>query len=263
MAKKIYVNGGIVIATPYFKCPNSVAYIAVPPKDSTIIEPNRVDDNGYCYLEISEENPQSIFNEYFAKYEFAYLGLGAGFLHSNFRQVHEEYIQRNRDIFELIQVGNISGKQRNILNRLCFVSIVASLEAFVCDIILTRITEDELEFKSYFDNMLYREEKTRLQKLLDDDKVGHWEQKVMEHVLKSSFSNIDRIKRIYSRVFGISLTDYEGKIKSYFYKRHLFAHRNGREKDGRYILVTCPELEKLIEDTEQFAQQILDKILKE
>ncbi len=263
MAKKIYVNGGIVIATPYFKCPNSQTYIAVPPKDSTIIGPNRVDDNGYCYLDISEENPQSIFNEYFAKYDFADLGLSVGFLHSDFKQVHEEYIQRNRDILKLIQFENIPEEQKNILNRLCFVSIVASLEAFVCDIILTRITENELEFKSYFENMHDGERKRQLQRLLDDDEVGHWEQKIMEHVLKSSFSNIDTIKKIYSKVFDISLTDYEGKIKRYFYKRHLFAHRNGRNKDGEYILVTCPELEKLIEDTEQFAQQILDKISKE
>jgi hypothetical protein len=263
VAKKIFVNGGIVIATPYFKCPNAGCGYDVPPEGSIIVEPNKIDANGYRYLEISEETPQSIFNEYYAKEGLAALDLGAGFLHSDFRQVHEEYILRNRDILELIQFENIPEEQKNILNRLCFVSIVASLEAFVCDIILTRMTENELEFKSFFENMHDGEKKRQLQRLLDDDDVGGWEQKIMEHVLKSSFSNIDTIKKIYSKVFDISLTDYEGKIKNYFYKRHLFAHRNGREKDGKYILVTCPELEKLIEDTELFAQQILDKISKE
>ena len=51
MAKKIYVKGGILITTPYFKCPDAGCCYETPPEGSIIVEPNKVDDKGYPYLE--------------------------------------------------------------------------------------------------------------------------------------------------------------------------------------------------------------------
>lgn len=260
MAKKIYVESGIVISTPYFKCPESGADFESPPEGAEIIPTNEINDDGYSYLEISEENPLSIFNEYYAKGEFASLYIGASFLHKDCNEAYDEYLQRNKDIMEVIEISAIYDKQRNILNRLCFISIIASLEAFICDVILTRITNNEEDFKNYFNALPSGSEKKAMQKLLDEDKIGHWEQRVMEHVMRNSFSDIDRIKKIYRKVFGISLTDHDGKIKKHFRKRHLFAHRNGRKKDGQYVIVTYKELETVLDDTERFAKQIMDKI---
>ncbi len=77
MEKIIYVNGGIVINTPYFKCVDAGAFLDSPPVGAEIIEPNTVNNNGYRFLEINDEHPQSIFNAYYAKYEFASYYRGA------------------------------------------------------------------------------------------------------------------------------------------------------------------------------------------
>lgn len=262
MAKKIYVKGGIVITTPYFKCPDTGCCFETPPEDSIIVEPNKIDHNGNPYLEISEENPQSIFNEYYAKDGLSAFYLGAKFLYINFNQAYDQYLHRNREIRELAQESNLTDQHRNILYRLCFVSVVASLETFVCDIILTRITENETEFKTYFNKICNGYEKEKLQWLLDNDEVGHWEQKVMDYIIKSSYSDITRIKRIFKSIFRISLTDNDGKINKHFLRRHIIAHRNGRPKDGDYIMLSLCEIEKLIDDTQNFAKQIMDKIHK-
>ena len=67
MGKRIYVNGGIFITTPFFAYKNAGASYDLPPENSEIIEPNTITETGEPYLEISNEHPQSIFNEYYAK----------------------------------------------------------------------------------------------------------------------------------------------------------------------------------------------------
>ena len=67
MGKRIYVNGGILITTPFFAYKNAGASYDLPPENSEIIEPNTITETGEPYLEISNEHPQSIFNEYYAK----------------------------------------------------------------------------------------------------------------------------------------------------------------------------------------------------
>ena len=68
MGKRIYVNGGILITTPFFAYKNAGASYDLPPENSEIIEPNTITETGEPYLEISNEHPQSIFNEYYAKH---------------------------------------------------------------------------------------------------------------------------------------------------------------------------------------------------
>ncbi|SRR5690554_1826638 len=55
MAKKSMLNLGIVISTPYFKCPESGAYFESPPEGAETIPTNKTNDDGYSYLEISEK----------------------------------------------------------------------------------------------------------------------------------------------------------------------------------------------------------------
>jgi len=51
--------------------------LLVTTKLTKIIEPNTVNNNGYRFLEINDEHPQSIFNAYYAKYEFTSYYRGA------------------------------------------------------------------------------------------------------------------------------------------------------------------------------------------
>lgn len=67
MGKRIYVNGGILITTPFFAYKNAGALYDTPPENSETIAPNAITETGEPYLEISDEHPQSIFNEYYAK----------------------------------------------------------------------------------------------------------------------------------------------------------------------------------------------------
>lgn len=259
MGKKIYVNGGILIDTPFFVCREGGALFTEQPEGAEVMETNSIIEGHPC-LTIDDNNPQSIFNEYYAKNFFTSHYMGAEFYCKSYDEAYKDYMQRILDIQEVIGIKGLNIKQRKIVNRLSYINIVASLETFICDTILTKITGDEDVFMNFFDRIPSGTEKEKMQKLREENLIGKWEQKVLEYVMKTSYSNIDTIKDAYKDIFNISISDSEGKMKKAFRNRHKLAHRNGRKKDNSYINISNEELDLLINDSNYFIKQILEKI---
>lgn len=259
MGKKIYVNGGILIDTPFFVCRGGGCYFTEQPEGTEVMETNSVIEGHPC-LKIDINNPQSIFNEYYAKEFLTSYYTGAEFYYKSYNEAYEDYLQRTLDIQEVIKIKGLNTKQRKIVNRLSYINIVASLETFICDTILTKITGDEDVFMNVFDRIPPGTEKNKMQNLREANLIGKWEQAVIEYVMKTSYSNVDTIKKTYRDVFNASISDLKGKMKAIFMYRHKLAHRNGRNKDNSYINISNEELDMLITDINDFIKQILEKI---
>ncbi|MEA4919234.1 HEPN domain-containing protein [Proteiniphilum sp.] len=261
MGKIIYVNGGIVIKTPYFKSTNIGALFPEPPEGSETWEPNE-EENGYRFLEISDERPQSIFNSYYAKCGFATYELGAVLLHKDFSEAHRDYIQIVNDISELLEVVSNSGlneKYIKIIRGQAIVNVIASVETFICDTILTKITEDENIFHD-FHKFLFDPFRKEAKEFLNQGMIGEYEQKVIDGVIELSYSNIKRIDKIYREIFDIAINDINDTMHKHISNRHKFAHKNGRGKDGTYIDISKEEISDLISDANAFVDQIMSKI---
>lgn len=263
MGKRIYVNGGILITTPFFAYKNAGASYETPPKDVEIIEPNATTEAGESYLEISDEQPQSIFNEYYAKTFFTTQHTFAVFFQKDFIESYNDFKQRVDEIQSVINIKGLEEQKQYIINKLSYINIITSLDTFICDIILTKITQNEESFNIFFDSIPQCKKKERMNELKQNNLVGKWEQKVIEYVMKTSYSNISTIKDIFKEVFKVSITDENGKMRKHFYQRNLLAHRNGRKKDGSYINIANEEITDLIFDTQSIAKQILTKIKPE
>ncbi|WP_024995196.1 HEPN domain-containing protein [Phocaeicola paurosaccharolyticus] len=258
MAKKFYVKGGILVNTPYFNSNDVGCFYTKQPKDTEIMETNTTIEGIPCLL-IDNENPQSIFNEYYAKDFFTSYYSGAEFYYKSYREAYNDYISRITDIKEIIQIENLNDKQKMIVNRLSYLNIVASIETFVCDTLLTKITEKEDLFMDYF-NTIEPKRKEEMKNLLDNGQIGKWEQSVIDYVIKTSYCNIDTIKNMYKDVFNVLIVNTNGVMNKIILNRNKLAHRNGRNKDGSYINISNQELETLINNSKNFVDQILSKI---
>jgi hypothetical protein len=263
MGKRIYVNGGILITTPFFAYKNAGALYDTPPENSETIAPNAITETGEPYLEISDEHPQSIFNEYYAKTFFTTQHVFAYFFQRDFIKSYNDFKQRVDEIRSVINIKGLDKQKQSVINKLSYINIITSLDTFICDIILTKIIQDEDNFNKFFNSIPPCKKKDEMNKLKEDNLVAKWEQKVIEYVMKTSYSNIDTIKDILKDLFKISIVDKNGSMKKHFYYRNLLAHRNGRKKDGSYINITNEELKDLINDTQSIATQILTKIKPE
>lgn len=255
MSRKIYVEGNILINTPYFKFINGGAFFTEQPADTVIIPTNTI-VNGEPTLEINDREPQSIFNEYYAKGDLTSFYTGAEFLYKDYNEVFAHYNQRKDDIKEFINVDPITEKHQSIRNNLLFVSIIGSVETFACDIILTKIVNDENSFHEYFKSIPGGKVKNEIKQKYNAVNPGHFEQKVIDYVLNDSYCNIKKIRNIFRELFLIELNN-TAKMDEYFFKRHSFAHRNGRDKDGKYISVTNEDLNNLINECSSFVQLIM------
>lgn len=259
MSKKIYVNGGILITTPYFRYSGGGTLYSVPPEGAEMIETNRTNENG-SYLEINDEHPQSIFNEYYAATFFTTSHAWADFFHRDYIEAYNDYLERIDNINEVVSIEDLDEKQQTIVHRLLFISIVASLETFICDIVLTKITRDEESFHKYFESRPYSDDKKEKMLQLKNDNIGRLEQLIIEEVMKTTFSNMDTIKDVFKDVFNISISDTSGKIRKHFYCRNLLAHKNGRKKDGSYMNITKNNLNTLVENSKNFVMQIMQEL---
>jgi len=261
MTKKIiYVEGNILIKTPFFSAPNAGAYFLTPPEGAEIIKEDKL-KNGT--LIIDEKNPQSIFNEYFARGYFTTYYKGAEFLYNTFQDVYNDYCDRIDDVKEVINLKVESNKHQEILNRMYYMSIVASIDTFVSDIIVTKVIESEESFHKYYNSRALPENKKEaLIKLYDSNKIGKWEQEIIEYIMRRSYTDVGTIKKILKDLFHVNFKDKDNKMNSHFRNRHLIAHKNGRMKDGKYLTISKSNLSTLVSDSNKFVEGVMFEISK-
>lgn len=101
MAKKVYVNGTIVIKSSDFKYEGAGALFDIPEGAETI-ETNEEIDGTPC-LVIDDERPQSMFNEYYATGGFSAFSCWSYYLNSNYQIAYENYRNRKNEIKILLE----------------------------------------------------------------------------------------------------------------------------------------------------------------
>lgn len=259
--KIIYVEGNILIKTPFFSTPNAGACFPNPPEGAEIIKEEELKNDT---LIIDEDNPQSIFNEYFARGGFASYYKGAEFLYNTFQDVCDDYFERIDDIKEVINLKVKSNKHQKILNRMYYMSIIASVDTFVSDIIVTKVIESEETFHKYYNSRALPEtKKEALIKLYDSNKIGKWEQEIIEYIMRGSYTDVGTIKKSLKDLFHIDFKHTSNKMSAHFRNRHIIAHKNGRLKDGKYLAITEDDLSTLISDANDFVEEIMFAISKD
>lgn len=263
--KKIYVNGGIAIHTPFFCHRNVGAKYDTPPEGSETIECNDVLDGQPC-LSITDEKAPSIFNEYYAKTFFSTRYCWTDFLRNDFEQDYKDYQNRIEDIKELLRLLEYaSERQKKTLLRLAYGNVLTAFDSYIGDTILSKITHDKDSFQAYQESCIKSKDlRTRLQKMWDENTIDNAEQEVIDKVLTKSYCNMSNINKAYSAIFdNVTIEDKDNKMAGYFKKRHLIFHRNGKKKDGTYVPKSEEEIIKLIEDTNAFVKLINDMIIND
>lgn len=266
-SKKIYINGGVAIMTPFFRHQDAGALYETPPAGCELMECKDQIEGQPCVI-IKEDCAPSIFNDYYAKTFFSTLYEWAPFFRKTYNDCYTEYQNKIAEIVELTTISSISPQIEKTLMRQVFLGLIAAVDTFVCDTILTKISGSKESFYTYFQDYILakcseetkKEKQEALERMWDNNEMGSAEQKVFDNVLKVSYSNIDIIKVIYKQLFCISICDIGGKMKKHFQTRHLIAHRNGRQKDGELLECTKDDITALVADANAFVKQIVDKL---
>lgn len=266
--KNIYVDGGIVITTPFFRYQDGGAFFQMQPPDTELMACNDFLD-GKPILYIGKKSTPSMFNRYYAKEGFAAKYTWAYYFHKDYEDDYDEYIARIEEVKELMNVSNVTPDIYNIIMRQAYLGVIAALDTFVCDTILTKITQDKDAFYLYFDKFYLKrfmkedqqKKRDELDKMWINNEQGEIEQDVISKVLDDSYCNMSTIASIYDKLFGITICDTSGKIGKHFEYRHRIVHRNGRNKgSGELDVITIDAVTILILNVNAFVNQIKNKL---
>ncbi len=257
MSKKIYVDGGILVNTLYFTCKDAGCKFKTQPEDTELIIPNDTVNGEPCLI-IDDDNPQSIFNEYYAKTFLTFVYGASGYIKNNYLDCYNEYTDAINALIKLTDsVSNLDKNIESTLYKMIYLNVISALDALICSILLVRLVRNETAFNVYADKMFSKSLKQKLEKLKLENREGKREQLIIENILKTSFTSNDTIKDA-MKIAGFDISNVDlGSMSEHFKNRHILVHRNGKRKDGEYMIISDKELKDVSDHTNKLAYQIM------
>lgn len=257
MNTKIYVNGGIVIETPFFKYKNASAPYTAPPIDAEILEPNKEID-GKPYLLISEGNTPSFFKEYYAKTFFTTKYKFAPVFTNTLDDWLQEFSDRIAEVFEILKSNDVSEDTRQNLYRMSLASAVAALDSYISGIVLFAATRNRNIFLKAAKMVCGNRSSdiiSRITQMWCDNIFDSAEWDVVESILRYPYSSFETIKKVLKEIYGENVA-YNKEITDIIELRHLIVHRCGKQKDGKTVNFSKEELLHKIKSIVNFASQV-------
>lgn len=251
LIKKYWVPGAILVDTPYFKMKNGGALFPYQ-EDFEILKPNDIVDGQPC-LVIDDKRPQSVFNEYYAASWFSSFYVGAEFLLKTYADAKKHFEEREKELHQILKEIYEKALKESVLKYL-YLSIVASYETYITDIFLIRLTSDRDLFIKYAQKFHRNEASKTIP--YDNQSFNLWEQAVIDAVFRDSKANVKSTDEKIKMLFNIRISNLLVELDTIFQNRHSIAHKNGKGKDGKLLIIT----EEVIVSSEKCITMVVDTI---
>lgn len=148
----------------------------------------------------------------------------------------------------------------NTLKKQIFVSTITCLETYLSDAFINTVLSNKKYLKSFFTSFNdFKKEKLTMSDLFE--KVDQAEEIAKNKMSGILYHNIRQVSNLYKSTLDISFPEFN-KIARYVSQRHDCVHRNGKNKDGKILILNKEAIEKVIDDVKDFIEKI-DKQLKE
>lgn len=249
MKEIVYVNGGVVILTPFFRYLDAGAQFGMPSEVNDIIEPDEEIEGQPCLI-ITEKKAPSFFKGYYAKTFFSTKFGIASFFSSSIEDCFSDFENRIVDVRNLIRQNDVSKGTRQVLYQLSLVAAVAALDTYISDLVLFVSTKDRKTFLNTAQKFCQNKAANivaRIAQMWSDNTLDSAEQEVIDFVLKTSYSNTKRINDdILKDLYGLKKIP-SFSIDDIFRLRHIIVHRSGKQKNGEKIYFNKDELLSKIE----------------
>lgn len=259
MGNKIYVNGGILVNTPYFACKNVTCLVEEVPMDAEILQPETISEGAPCLI-IDDNHPLSLFNEYYVKSFFSSLYEGSYYLRMSNEECFDEFYNGLNEVEEIAKTINKDNNLRDSIMKLLYINVITCFDVLVCSLILSNIIRDEALFFHYYEHMISKSDKALFSKYLIENNRGGWEKEIVSRIMKVSYCSIKTIKDAFKAMKKPIPNDSGKVIEKHFQNRHILIHRNGKMRNNKVLKVDKALLEKEMSDIKHFAEQLRDNL---
>lgn len=178
------------------------------------------------------------------------------FINDQFDAITETRRSLNQYVLELDEIYALSKLQKQDdpfkerLNRQMFIGVIGVLEAFLSEMFMRMVYEDDKYLHSFIKNHPeFKSEKIELSKIFE--KYKEIPTLAKSKILDTVFHNLSSVKRMYETTFSINFPAI-GSLSKYILIRHDLVHRNGRTKEHKECNITDMILLELIKEVKAF-----------
>jgi hypothetical protein len=181
--------------------------------------------------------------------------------YENLISFHEPHGILYSQIFNLRQLNHLYIEDYGMLQiqkRQIFISGIGVLEIFLLDTFISVMDSDVKYLKKFISNYIpFREKKINFNSIYVE--FENIQETVKNELFNIIFHNLGRIKPIFESTFGIDFPSIK-KMSKYINIRHDLVHRNGKQKDGNELNINENNVNELLSEIMNFANEITKKL---
>lgn len=161
----------------------------------------------------------------------------------------------------LAEIAPLSAETKKQLLQLLYANLISNLEAFLCDTIISYVSNDEAakqRFLCTYEPLA--EQKFPMKSLIAKYKGLN---SIIVNALKAIvYHNLDLVSKIYKNTAKVDFPS-DPLIEKAIIIRHDIVHRNGKDKDGNPTVIIEDNVKELAEHIDDFIQKINDQIFEQ
>ena len=133
---------------------------------------------------------------------------------------------------------------QNNLNKLLYINLIFSLEAYLAETFIFNITENDSFLRNFIKSTpKFQKEKITISSIFDE--IEKIEEKAQSYLINMVWHNIAKVKSMFKHTLNVSFQDDISWLTAAINKRHDIVHRNGKTKDGIEIHIDINEVKEL------------------
>lgn len=161
MGRRIFIDGGLLILTPFFTSSKIVAGCCSQPEGTELITPMTLVQGIPCLI-IDDEHPQSLFDEFYVR-DFVSSGtVGTPYFVQDYDGIYDQTLGQISEIKKLVDYGSEDIASDRLLNKLCFINILTILDAYISSCVVAAVAHEESVFEKYYIKMVEPKRKADL-----------------------------------------------------------------------------------------------------
>jgi hypothetical protein len=204
---------------------------------------------GFFYMNDLDDDYKVCLTEESDNFEESILG-NTQYYNTFLDQIAEAEKLLNR----IVDTDNVSSLQF----KLIYSHLITILETYLSDALINTILSNDT-FIETFVKTFYKEEKIQLNEVLEIAKN-------IKNIVKTAllcivYHRLKKVEKIYKNTLMINFID-TADIEKIISCRHDLIHRNGKDKDGREIIINRKDVEESLKKIKFFIEEIENKLKK-
>ncbi|WP_312976317.1 HEPN/Toprim-associated domain-containing protein [Atlantibacter hermannii] len=171
-----------------------------------------------------------------------------------------------QSVSEFQQLSTLKSDNQ-VLQRMCFSSIITAMEAYIGDIMKREVLHNKTIKRRFVEKSgAFNEQKLKVETIYNF--LDGLDKRITEELDATAFHNIQTARKMLREVLLIEFpSDLVPELNRAVIKRHDIVHRNGKSTNGQTIHVTSEHVidlvELVVQCIENIDQQVLDALAKD